>query len=81
MTDRKKPGVAFWATVGLVVVLAYVLSVGPAQWLVVNGWVPGWLCGPIAWFYWPLEKLWKDGPTPVHESLRWYYRLWQSWTD
>jgi hypothetical protein len=23
MTDRKKPGVAFWATVALVVVLAY----------------------------------------------------------
>ncbi len=31
MTDRKKPGVAFWATVGLVVVLVgYVASFGPA---------------------------------------------------
>ena len=31
MTDRKKPGVAFWATVVVVVVLvAYPLSFGPA---------------------------------------------------
>jgi hypothetical protein len=34
MTDRKKPGVAFWATVALVVVLvAYPLSFGPACWI------------------------------------------------
>jgi hypothetical protein len=35
MTDRKNPGVAFWATVVVVVVLvAYPLSFGPACWLV-----------------------------------------------
>src|SRR5260370_40830104 len=34
MTDRKKPGVAFWITVALVVVLAvYSLSFGPACWI------------------------------------------------
>jgi hypothetical protein len=34
MTDRKKPDVAFWATVGLVVVLVgYPLSFGPACWI------------------------------------------------
>jgi hypothetical protein len=34
MTDRKKPGVAFWATVALAVVLAgYPLSFGPACWI------------------------------------------------
>jgi hypothetical protein len=33
-SDRKKPGLAFWATVVLVVVLvAYPLSFGPACWL------------------------------------------------
>jgi len=33
MTSRKKPGVAFWATVVVVVVLvAYPLSFGPACW-------------------------------------------------
>jgi len=34
MTDRTKPGVAFWATVGLVVVLVgYPLNFGPACWI------------------------------------------------
>jgi len=33
MTDRKKPGVAFWGTVALVVMFAYPLSFGPACWL------------------------------------------------
>jgi hypothetical protein len=34
MTDRKKPGVAFWATMVVVVVLvAYPLSFGPACWI------------------------------------------------
>lgn len=33
-TDRKKPGAAFWATLGLVVLLVvYPLSFGPACWL------------------------------------------------
>jgi hypothetical protein len=32
MTDRKKPGVAFWATVIVVALLAYPLSFGPACW-------------------------------------------------
>ena len=39
MTDHKKPGVAFWATVGLVVVLVgYPLSLGPACWLAEKNW-------------------------------------------
>jgi hypothetical protein len=34
-SDRKKPGVAFWATVVVVVVLVvYPLSLGPACWLI-----------------------------------------------
>lgn len=37
-SDRKKPGVAFWTTVVLVVVLVgYPLSFGPACWLVNQG--------------------------------------------
>jgi len=34
MTDRTKPGVAFWATVVVVVSLLYPLSWGPACWAV-----------------------------------------------
>jgi hypothetical protein len=32
-SDRKKPGVAFWATVVVVVLLAYPISFGPACWI------------------------------------------------
>jgi hypothetical protein len=32
MTDRKKPGVAFWVIVALVAVVLYPLSMGPAFW-------------------------------------------------
>jgi hypothetical protein len=33
MTNRKKPGVAFWATVVVVVIVAYAASVGPVYWI------------------------------------------------
>jgi hypothetical protein len=32
-SDRKKPGVAFWASMMVVAVLAYPLSFGPACWI------------------------------------------------
>jgi hypothetical protein len=37
--NRKQPGVAFWATVVAVLVLAYPISFGPACWLVDWGWL------------------------------------------
>jgi hypothetical protein len=33
MTDHKKPGVGFWATVVLAILVLYVLSIGPACWI------------------------------------------------
>ena len=33
MSERRKPGVAFWATVMVVVATLYVASEGPAIWL------------------------------------------------
>ena len=48
MTDSKKHGWAFWATVGLVVVLVgYPLSFGPACWLVSWEILPDWGIGAI----------------------------------
>ena len=53
MTSRKKPGVAFWATVVAVVVLAYYLSLGPVFWLVNTIWpgkaaMPHWALPPFS---------------------------------
>jgi hypothetical protein len=53
MTFHKKPGMAFWATVVVVVVLAYPLSFGPACWLCEKGVLPqrtAWtIFRPITW--------------------------------
>jgi hypothetical protein len=44
ISDRKKPGVAFWLTVVVaVIVVAYPLSLGPAMWLAVRMDAPGWV--------------------------------------
>jgi hypothetical protein len=57
-SDRKKPGVAFWATVTLVVVLVgYPLSYGPVRWIIQQ--LPGqqtpeWASDAFSWFYGPL---------------------------
>ena len=52
-SDRKKPGVAFWASVVLVAVLAYPLSIGPACWIASRPFEsPG--KGRIPTFYWPM---------------------------
>jgi hypothetical protein len=51
MTDRKKPGVTFWATVVVVTVLAYALSFGPACWISSRVQPSG---ETVSTVYWPL---------------------------
>jgi hypothetical protein len=74
MTDRKKPGVAFWATVGLVVVLLYVASFGPACWAFRRNMTPGTLIF-VAKCYRPLVIARRDAPTPIATSLTWWASL------
>jgi hypothetical protein len=70
MTDRKKLGVTFWATVVLVVLLAYPLSMGPAFHLA------GWLgTSSFMVVYEPLELVGLEFP-PFWEVLTWYLELW-----
>jgi hypothetical protein len=67
MTSRKKPGVAFWGTVALVVV--YPLSFGPACWLCEKQYVPTY----VAWmFFRPLTWLVVESPHGVGEPIRKY---------
>ena len=81
MTDRKKkPGVEFWATVALVVVLAgYPLSFGPACW---------WLSEPLEQsntpllklrcapsIYWPIQEVATHGPRSLCLAINWYATL------
>jgi hypothetical protein len=76
--DRKKPGVAFWATVVAVVVLiGYPLSIGPACW---------WFPGPTPPYgdttshfahrmYWPAGWLAVHAPRSVGDAIFFYVGL------
>src|SRR5262245_39415133 len=75
-SDRKKPGVAFWATVTMVVlVVLYPLSIGPVIWLVDREMLPERFAEPVAVFYFPLE--WAVGSSDATAQIyAWYARLW-----
>jgi hypothetical protein len=78
--DRNKPGVAFWATVALVVVLVgYPLSFGPVCWLSSRSEI-----GPdnVSAIYQPMLHLSFCGPSLVRRSLCWYawLRARENWT-
>ena len=68
-SDRKKPGVTFWATVIVAVVLAYPLSFGPACWLTNQGFIDGAKSGPL---YRPILRLCVQKSGRVSDALRWY---------
>jgi hypothetical protein len=65
MTNRKKPGWAFW-TVVVVVLVVYPLSMGPASWLGRQAGSPFWLSRAIAAIYQPLW--WIEGRLPQFVS-------------
>src|SRR4029453_18637396 len=65
--DRKKPGVAFWATVVVVVALvAYPLSFGPACWISSRVQPSG---NVVSVIYKPVILAWLRGPPPVEQVL------------
>ncbi len=73
MTDRKKTGVAFWATVVVIVVLvAYPLSVGPAFWIVSR--TSNKLIPTLPQAYWPIGWL-AVRARPVNRAVAAYARL------
>jgi hypothetical protein len=76
--SRKQPGVAFWATVVVVVALvAYPLSFGPACWwfaresnLFSHSWERPPRVDPR--LYWPIGWLAQRGPKPLGDAIWWY---------
>jgi hypothetical protein len=73
---RKKPGMAFWAAVALIVVVFYVLSIGPVAWAIRKPWFPTWLNGPVHITYWPITWIEGNGPQPIRSVLGWYGHFW-----
>jgi hypothetical protein len=79
MSESRKPGVAFWATVIIVVsaLVLYPLSVGPALWLEGRGLIPGWATDAVDLFYDPFWMAVESLPQPVQDKIEWYTDLWQ----
>ena len=80
-SDRKKPGVAFWATVVVVVgLMAYPLSFGPACWLTSQQ--VGFPTSPppheqmprVMMVYWPLGRV-AVSNSAVSKPVRWWMTL------
>jgi hypothetical protein len=76
-TDRKKPGAAFWATVVVVTLVGYVLSIGVLGAMFDRGALhPGTFIFEICVVYsWPARFVYQHGPEWLRECLRWYYGL------
>jgi hypothetical protein len=75
MADRKKPGMAFWATVVVVVAVLYPASTGPLVWLDAHQLLPPWTRGPVDFFYAPLEML-GDSSQLFRRAVSEYWKLW-----
>jgi hypothetical protein len=74
MTYHKKPGVTFWATVVLVVVLAYPLSMGPANWMAGKVGSPAWMLATLDVVYAPVIWIARHS-TVCMKAVNW----WMSW--
>ena len=70
MSDRKESGVAFWATVVVVVVLvAYPLSFGPACWITSRA---GRGVEHVPFIFGPVLSCWQTTPILVQKAIRSY---------
>lgn len=73
--NRKKPGIAFWATVALVVVLLYFASLGPALRVYFMLGRPEWMVEPLRFGYAPVSWVFANGPE-WGTDLYWTYLKW-----
>jgi hypothetical protein len=74
--DRKKPGVAFWATVVVAGIVGYPVSLVAVMHLYEHGILPEWLVASISWIWFPLIDscywLSLNGPEWMQPLLEWY---------
>ena len=75
MTSRKKPGVAFWATVVLVAAMLYVASFGPACWASPYVQPSGDFVSVV---YCPILMCWKWGPEWLGDLILDYGSAWET---
>ena len=74
--QNKGPGVAFWMTVTMAVLLVvYPLSIGPVAWLVDREMLPEAVAEPLGIVYLPLQYVVASSPATMH-LYAWYVSLW-----
>jgi hypothetical protein len=71
-----KPGVAFWATVGLVGLVLYALSWPPASYVYSRCPTAPWVEDAFAFVYWPCGWLYSESPAPARKLYRAYAETW-----
>jgi hypothetical protein len=71
MTSPNKPGVAFWATVAVVVALAYPLSFGPACWACSKS-NDNAIWEKVDLLYRPMIWAWYSGPPSINAAIMWF---------
>ena len=69
MTDREKPGVAFWETMVLSLLVLYALSFGPACWATSRGIIEMWFTDHM---YSPIIWISGHSPPAIHNGAQWY---------
>jgi hypothetical protein len=76
VTNRKKPGVAFWASVVVVVgLVVYPLAYGPIGWLCERPNCPQWFARLIDCLYMPLLSLIAHAPTQIQTAWESYVHI------
>ncbi len=78
MDEQRKPIPWYWWTVaGLLLLVAYPLSLGPMGWLFTHSELQhsDWACGAIECVYWPLVELVEISPDFRAVAIR-YLDLW-----
>ena len=73
--SERKPILGFVATMVAAALLVYLLSFGPAMWLVDREILPAWSISVVSAVYYPVYWTSTVGPRPVREAIRWYAEL------
>ena len=73
--SERKPTIGFVMMVAAVALLVYLLSFGPAMWLVDRRILPAWSKSAVSVVYYPVFWTSTIGPRPVREAVRWYAEL------
>jgi hypothetical protein len=79
VSDRRKPGVAFWATVVVVgLLVGYPLSCGPMMYLAGTYYdhIPEWANDMLEWYFLPLEWVKNHAPEWLYRVIERYESLW-----